>query len=140
MRMNELILPILRGMQQKMTMSRSKPINIFLGLEPQTYIFQFRRTKSRIWFDNIFWFKSLLSATKKISQNKLARQRTNDICPCSWETTTKIASSYIILFMVGNSNGNLNYCIASFIECGPISLLRIQKELSKPPQLVYSVI
>ena len=36
-----------------------------LGLEPWTSIFQFRRTKSRIQFDNIFWFISLLSATKK---------------------------------------------------------------------------
>ena len=53
---------------------------------------------------------------KKNSQSKLARQHTNDICTCYWETTTDFASSHIIVsLMVGNSNGNLNYCIASFI-------------------------
>ena len=52
----------------------------------------------------------------------------------SWKTTTKIGSSHTILsLMVGNSNGNLNYCNVSTIECEPVSLLRIQKELSKHP-------
>ena len=36
-----------------------------VGRQPWTSIFQFRRTKSRIQFDNIFWFISLLSTTKK---------------------------------------------------------------------------
>ena len=36
-----------------------------VGLQPWTSIFQFRKTKSRIQFDNIFWFISLLTTTKK---------------------------------------------------------------------------
>ena len=36
-----------------------------LGRQPWSSIFQFRRTKSRIQFDNLFWFISLLSTTKK---------------------------------------------------------------------------
>ena len=36
-----------------------------IGLQPWSSIFQFRRTKSRIQFDNLFWFISLLSTTKK---------------------------------------------------------------------------
>ena len=43
---------------------------------------------------------------------------------------------FIYNIIIGNFNGNLNYCIVSFIECGPVSILRIQKELPKPPQLV----
>ena len=59
------------------------------------------------------------------------------MCTISCETTTKIAFSHTIFsLIVGNSKGNLNYCIVSFIECGPVSLYRIQKELPKPPQLV----
>ena len=33
---------------------------VFIGRQPWTSIFQFRRTKSRIQFDNTFWFISLL--------------------------------------------------------------------------------
>ena len=47
-------------------------------------------------------------------------------------------STYNIIIDGGNSNGNLNYCIVSFIECEPVSFLTIQKELPKPPQLVKS--
>ena len=36
-----------------------------IGFERWTSIFQFRRANSRTWFDNIFWFISLLSTTKK---------------------------------------------------------------------------
>ena len=36
-----------------------------VGRQPWSSIFQFRRTKSRIQFDNLFWFISLLSTTKK---------------------------------------------------------------------------
>ena len=41
------------------------PAFVVIGLKPWTSIFQFRRTKSRIRFGNIFWFISLLSATRK---------------------------------------------------------------------------
>ena len=40
-------------------------ITYTIGLQPWTSIFQFRRTKSRTQFDNIFWFVSLLSTTEK---------------------------------------------------------------------------
>ena len=36
-----------------------------IGHESLASIFQFRRTKSRVRFDNIFWFISLVSTTKK---------------------------------------------------------------------------
>ena len=52
-------------------------------------------------------------------------------------TTTKIASSHPVLsLMVGNSNGNLNYCIVTFIECGTV-LFRIKKELIKPLRIKF---
>ena len=77
---------------------------------------------------------------KKVSLNKLAQQGTHDMYAHSWKTTTKIGSSHTILsLMVGNSDGNLSYYILIFIECGPVLLLRIQKQLPKPPQLVQSV-
>ena len=78
-----------------------------------------------------------LNNQKKVSLNQLARSQTNGMYTHSWETTTKITfpKQYYNL-MVGNSNGNLNHCIVSFIECKPVSLLRIQKELPKPPQSV----
>ena len=41
------------------------PTMLQIGLQPWTFIFQFRRTKSRIQSDNIFWFISLLSTTRK---------------------------------------------------------------------------
>ena len=52
-----------------------KPKLLLIGLEPWTSIFQFHMTKSRIRFDNIFWFISLLSTRlpNKVFQNKLAR-------------------------------------------------------------------
>ena len=100
-----------------------------IGLQPWTSIFQFRRTKSRIRFDNTFWFISLLSTTKKsFPKSTCTIAFSYGICTCSWETTTKIAPSHTMLALIaGNSNGNLNYCIVSFIECGPGSLVRIQK-------------
>ena len=36
-------------------------------------------------------------------------------------------------------DGNLKYCIVDFIECEPVSLLGIQKDLPKPTKLVYGV-
>ena len=78
-----------------------------------------RRTKSRIRFDNILWFISLLSTTK----NKFPKINSHNIelmtylCTCSWETTNNIASSHIILsLMVKNSNKNSNYYIVSFMD------------------------
>ena len=43
----------------------TKNWRLAIGLQPWSSIFQFRRTKSRIQFDNLFWFISLLSTTKK---------------------------------------------------------------------------
>ena len=98
------------------------PSTSSIGLEPWTSIFQFRWTKSRIPFDNIFWYISLLSSTKKkFPKVNLYDSELMTLCTFSWETTTKDASSHTILWlMVENSNGDLNYCIVRIIECGRV--------------------
>ena len=53
---------ILRGKFHAWKIWRNFPGSLHLGLQPWTSIFQFHRTKSRIRFDNIFKFISLLSA------------------------------------------------------------------------------
>ena len=102
---------------------------------------QFCKMKSRIRCDNIFWFISLLSTTKI----KFPKINLHDSDPMMYIHVHGRQLPKLLLhiqyyhLVIVNSNGNLNYCILSFIECGPVLSLRTEKQLPKPPQLVNSL-